>query len=92
MTWAPTVKQKISGFYAYQEIRREPYTFQWADRQWTLPHLGELDYRLQAEIESVEGLDVKQLENLFARIFGPTQAAAWAQVEVPGDEKAPFRR
>lgn len=68
---------------AYQAIRRQPYTFQWADRQWTLPHLGELDYRLQAEIESVEGLDVKALENLFARIFGPTQAAAWAQVEVP---------
>lgn len=68
---------------AYAEVAREPYVFMWADREWSLPHLGALDYRLQAEIESLQTLDTKQLEELFARIFGPVQAPLWAEVEVP---------
>jgi len=68
---------------AYAEIKREPYEFEWAGQEWRLPHLGALDYRLQAEIENSEGLDVKQLESLFTRIFGEEQAARWAAVEVP---------
>src|ERR1051325_9535538 len=68
---------------AYAEIRRDPYEFRWADQTWTLPHLGALDYRLQAELETVQSIDVDHLESLFARMFGPEQAARWAQVEVP---------
>lgn len=68
---------------AYAEIRRDPYIFTWAAREWSLPHLGSLDYRLQGEIENSDGLDLAQLESLFARIFGSEQAKAWAAVEVP---------
>lgn len=69
---------------AYNEIRRDPYEFEWPEgRTWSLPHLGALDYRLQGEIESSDGLTVAQLEHLFARIFGTEQAEEWAKVEVP---------
>lgn len=68
---------------AYAEVRRDPYVFAWAGRDWSLPHLGNLDYRLQAEIETFNSIDVEQMEGLFARMFGPEQAAAWAAVEVP---------
>lgn len=68
---------------AYAEVRRDPYVFAWAGREFTLPHLGNLDYRLQAEIETLSNLDVEHLEGLFARMFGPDQAKVWATVEVP---------
>lgn len=68
---------------AYAEVRRDPYVFAWAGRDWSLPHLGNLDYRLQAEIETLKDLDVEHLEGLFARLFGAEQATAWATVEVP---------
>lgn len=68
---------------AYAEVRRDPYEFRWAEQSWSLPHLGSLDYRLQAEIETLNELDVERLENLFARMFGAEQASRWADVEVP---------
>lgn len=68
---------------AYAEIQRPPYEFTWADRVWTLPHIGELDYRIQSEIEATDTWDVPRLESLFTRMFGPEQAAAWAEVKVP---------
>ncbi len=71
---------------AYAEVRKEPYEFEWPEgRFWTLPHLSELDYRLLAEIEDIgdKVADLSYLEGLFARIFGPEQAAAWAEVQVP---------
>ena len=70
---------------AYAEIAPKPYRFSWAGQEWMLPHLGGLDYRLQAEIENVgENLNnLDYLEGLFARMFGAEQAARWAEVEVP---------
>jgi hypothetical protein len=68
---------------AYAEIRREPYLFTWAARQWQLPHLGGLDYRLQLEIEQTDSWDVDAVQALLARLFGAEQAQAWATVEVP---------
>jgi hypothetical protein len=79
-------KQVDSLVAAYAEIRREPYVFEWPEgKTWTLPHLGELDYRLLAEVENIgdKASDLPYLESLFARMFGPEQAAAWAEVEVP---------
>jgi hypothetical protein len=68
---------------AYAAIRRTPYRFRFADQAWELPHIGELDYRLQQEIENANGLDTAALEALFARCFGKEQAARWALIEVP---------
>ncbi len=69
---------------AYAEIRKEPYVFEWAGREWELPHIAELDFRLLAEIDQIEDkvADLAYHEGLFARLFGK-QAQAWAQVEVP---------
>lgn len=71
---------------AYAEIRRDPYVFEWPEgRWWSLPHPGDLDYRLLGELEQIDDkvADLEYLEGLFARIFGPDQAEAWQQVEVP---------
>lgn len=68
---------------AYAAVCRDPYRFQWAGQTWTLPHIGELDYRLQQEIEQSAGLDTAALESLFARCFGEEQAARWSKVSVP---------
>lgn len=68
---------------AYAAIRKAPYTFTWASQEWSLPHLGALDYRLQMEIENYAELGVAELMDLFDRLFGPEQAARWTQTEVP---------
>lgn len=68
---------------AYAEIRRDPYIFTWAAREWTLPHLSDLDFRIQLKIETAESLDVNELIGLFGEMFGAGQAEAWAQVQVP---------
>lgn len=67
---------------AYASIRRSPYEFQWQGEQWELPHLSELDYRLQLEIESHDELGAKELTVLFAKIFG-SQTARWERTAVP---------
>lgn len=69
---------------AYAEVRREPYLFKWVGRQWTLPHIGELDYRVQAEIEDISELSLAQVNDLFKRLFGPEQADDWEQATQPG--------
>jgi hypothetical protein len=69
---------------AYSEIVREPYHFKWQGRDWSLPHMGELDFRLQSEIESMEEFTLDAIDKLFKRIFGPEQAADWAQTTVTG--------
>jgi hypothetical protein len=83
-TAADAVKPGVDDLdAAYAEIRREPYVFTWAAREWALPHIGDLDYRILAEIENYQSLDVTQLLGLFTRMFGPDQAEAWADVSVP---------
>lgn len=69
---------------AYAEIVREPYHFTWQGRTWSLPHMGELDFRLQAEIESMDEYTIDSIDKLFKRIFGAEQAADWAQTTVTG--------
>jgi len=68
---------------AYAEIRREPYFFTWSGREWSLPHIGDLDYRVLAEIESMDAIDTEQVLSLFSRMFTADQVAAWAEVQVP---------
>jgi hypothetical protein len=68
---------------AYAEIRKEPYQFLWpAGRQWSLPHLSDLDYRLMNRIESYTTLTTTELEALFVEILGD-QAEQWGQTKVP---------
>ncbi len=69
----------------YQAQAREPFRFTWADREWVLPHLAELDFLLQAEIEAWSPKDttVDNINEFFAKIFGPEQASAWATVNRP---------
>jgi hypothetical protein len=69
---------------AYKAVAREPYRFRWVGREWALPHIGELDYRLQAEIEDISELSLAQVDDLFRRLFGPEQADDWAQATQPG--------
>lgn len=69
---------------AYSEIAREPYHFTWQGRKWSLPHMGELDFRLQAEIESMDEYTLEAIDKLFQRIFGPEQAQEFAQIRVTG--------
>ncbi|GIM88751.1 hypothetical protein [Paractinoplanes toevensis] len=71
---------------AYAEIRRKPYGFVYSGQRWVLPHIGELDRRIQAELENAESLTFDQIDNLFRRLFGPEQAARWEQVEQPGSK------
>jgi hypothetical protein len=69
---------------AYAEVARKPYGFVWAGQKWVLPHIGELDYRVQAEIESVSELTLPQINDLFKRLFGPAQADRWDAAPQPG--------
>jgi hypothetical protein len=71
---------------AYAEVAREPYRFQWQGRQWELPHMAELDYRIQDEIENTESFDITAINKLFDRMFGADQAAAFQETRVT----APF--
>lgn len=68
---------------AYAEIRRDPYLFTWAGREWTLPHLSDLDYRTMLRIEQRDELGVEELAALFADLFSADQRDAWAQTNVP---------
>jgi hypothetical protein len=68
---------------AYAEIRRDPYIFTWAGREWSLPHLSDLDYRTMLKIEQRDELGVPELVALFAEMFTEDQREAWAQTEVP---------
>jgi hypothetical protein len=66
------------------EVARQPYRFQWADRWWTLPHIAELDWRVQAEIEAFgEDVTIARIDELFVKIFGEEQAAEWDKVVRP---------
>lgn len=69
---------------AYTEIARAPYRFRWSGQEWTLPHMADLDFRLQAEIESMSEYTIDAIDKLFARIFGGDQAARFAAIPVPG--------
>lgn len=69
----------------YQEVAKEPYEFDWADRAWTMPNLHSLDYRIQSKIFDFASLSGTELETLFGRLLGDGQAEEWAAVEVPGD-------
>ena len=69
---------------AYAEIAREPYRFTWQGRKWELPHMGELDFRLQSEIESMDEYTLEAIDALFQRIFGAEQAAEFAKIRVTG--------
>jgi hypothetical protein len=69
---------------AYAEVARKPYGFTWEGRRWVLPHIGELDYRVQDEIENASELSLKQIHELFGRIFGPIQGAEWERTTQPG--------
>lgn len=68
---------------AYAEIRKAPYVFTWAGREFSLPHLAELDFRLQMKIEEAQSLDAKELLDLFDEMFGEQQAADFAKVTMP---------
>lgn len=68
---------------AYAEIRKEPYVFTWAGREFSLPHLAELDFRLQMRIEEAQSLGAPELLALFDEMFGPEQAADFAKVTMP---------
>jgi hypothetical protein len=68
---------------AYAEIRREPYIFTWAGREWSLPHLSDIDYRTMLKIEQRDELGVEELVALFAELFSQDQQVAWAEAVVP---------
>lgn len=69
---------------AYAEVARKPYGFIWAGEKFVLPHIGELDFRVQAEIEGVSELTLPQINDLFRRLFGPAQAERWDAAPQPG--------
>ncbi len=68
---------------AYAEIRRDPYIFTWAGREWSLPHISDLDYRTMLKIEQRDELGVTELVALFAEMFSKDQREAWAEANVP---------
>lgn len=81
---ADAAKPKVHDLQArYREIAADPYTFTWADREWTLPHMRELDYRILTMIEGFETVGLDEVKNLFARIFGNDQADDWDRANVP---------
>lgn len=69
----------------YAAQARKPFVFRWADRTWTLPHIAELDYELQAQIEMWDASDgsLAKINEFFVQIFGEEQAAEWAKVNKP---------
>lgn len=69
----------------HRHVAKQPYSFPWQGRDWVLPHMAGLDYRLQNQIAKFDTLDMDELEQLFDRMLGKEQAAEWAQVDVPGD-------
>lgn len=81
----PDAKPKVHDLQArYREIAAEPYTFTWADREWTVPHMRELDYRILTMIEGFDQVGVDEAKSLFDSIFGGgEQAEAWDRANVP---------
>lgn len=79
----PAVPEPDDLDAAYAAVRRDPYPFTWSGEHWQLPHLADLDYRLQMRIETAEQLGADELTALFDDMFGKEQAARWATVEVP---------
>jgi hypothetical protein len=73
---------------AYAEVARKPYGFIHEGGKWVLPHIGELDYRVQDEIERADELTMDQIHDLFGRLFGPAQKNAWEQTTQPGPKLA----
>lgn len=69
----------------YAEVAGNPYEFTWADRDWTLPHMRDLDIFLLTELENLNptAMTADDLTSLFDRIFGPEQATEWARVPKP---------
>jgi hypothetical protein len=69
----------------YAAQAREPFRFLWADREWVLPHLGELDFTLQVQIEewSPKDTNLDTINAFFVKIFGPEQADEWARTNRP---------
>lgn len=85
--------------YDLQKVYAEkakPFWFHWEDQWWTLPHLRMLDFEVQARVsefdfgelaevsgdEAIEAAKAK-VNELFALLMGPEQAAEWAEVSRP---------
>ena len=82
---APAVVDGDNLQEIYQkEIARKPYRFFWADRWWELPHIAELDWKIQVEIEQFgNNVSIETVDELFGKMFGPEQAEAWGRVVRP---------
>lgn len=68
---------------AYAEIRRDPYSFTFGPRDWTLCHFAELDYETQAKIENSSEMGLAELAEIFEQAMGAEQFAEWRKVRRP---------
>lgn len=68
----------------YAEKAGGPFTFRWADREWTLPNMRMLDIEVQDRIENVDtSAGVDTLNTLFDELLGAEQGARWREVVRP---------
>lgn len=68
----------------YAEKAGEPFTFRWADQEWTLPNMRMLDIEVQDRIENLDtSAGVGTLNTLFDDLLGAEQGARWREVVRP---------
>lgn len=69
----------------------KPFYFRWADRWWMLPHLKNLDFEVQAKVETFDfsmltGTNVdldtarNRIDDLFNLVMGDEQGTEWRAV------------
>lgn len=68
----------------YAEKAGKPFTFRWADQEWTLPHMRMLDIEVQDRIENIDtSAGVEVLNALFDELLGAEQGARWRSTVRP---------
>ncbi|MFI7073557.1 hypothetical protein [Micromonospora sediminicola] len=64
---------------AWAEEQRTPFTFTWAGSRWTLPHLGDIDWRMVALADE---MDLPAIQEVLRTGMGE-RAAEWEDTPQP---------
>jgi hypothetical protein len=76
--------KKFSLTKAYSEVAQPPFEFDWNDQDFTLPHMGELDFRVRARLQDMDGAtNVDDVKFLLTAVLGDEQGARFLNTNLP---------